>query len=219
MTRRAYGEREKLPSKLIPQQNRPEKVVRVLEFLGAHGRRPREAELDPPMQLRQIQYSLHAAAILGFVDEHDSLTDIGRLLIMLPQELRLLRLVFAFEASDVGRAWIRHQRVCELNEVDPKSALRFLAACAENADAASTADRRADTIRSWARRFRELREQYGSLFDHIQRQDVLPLPLDVRNVLGKGDSIRILQGYEDRHHSPDEPERVRDCARRPARVS
>lgn len=80
----------------------------------------------------------------------------------------------------------------ELDEVDPKSADRFLAACAENADSKTTAERRASTIRSWARRFRELREQYGSLFDQIQRQDTWPLPLGVRNVLGKGDSIRVL---------------------------
>lgn len=77
--RRTYGERDKLPSGLIPQQNRPELVVRVLEFVAEHGRRPRKADPDLPMQLRQIQYSLQAAEILGFLDEH-ALTDVGRVL-------------------------------------------------------------------------------------------------------------------------------------------
>src|SRR5689334_17302216 len=185
-----------IPSGLIPQADRPELVTEVIAFIARVGRRPEEGEGGLTHEKRQLDYACQAAALLGFLDSHDEVTEAGRILLTLSRDLQLLRLVFAFEGSEVGQAWITWAQVKELSEVDPTTAPRFLSERAANADT-TTADRRADTLRTWAKKFRELRDRDAG--PNLSFGDWSPLEkpahesIDGRNVFVEGGSDRVLR--------------------------
>jgi len=134
-------------------------VPRVLRFIQEHHRRPLPEEIDLDYDPRYIQYCCQAATILGFLASDDgvTLTENGHLLLTLEPDLQQLRLICAFEASRLGQAWIAWAGKKELNEVDPTSSHDFLKAMGN--PVATTTDRRAQTLSSWAQKFSKLREE------------------------------------------------------------
>lgn len=184
----------KIPTALIPQADRPERVIAVVDFIARQGRRPREGEIDDDTSDRHLDYACHAAEVLGFIDGRNTVTETGCLLLSLDEELRLFRFIFAFEASTVGQAWIRWSGVKELAEVKPESAGQFLDDCAEAAE--STDDRRTSTLRSWAGKFAKLRAQYSGAqlslnWSLLPRPSVIPA--DAQNVFEEYGSDRVLR--------------------------
>ena len=149
----------KISSDLIPQADQPKLVVKVLEFIQEHHRKPTPEEVGIPYDQRYVRYCCQAATILGFLSTEDSesVTESGRLLLSLEPQLQQLRLICAFEASQVGQAWIAWAGKKELNEVDPDTAKDFMKAVGD--PDTSTTERRAGTLASWARKFSNLREE------------------------------------------------------------
>jgi hypothetical protein len=187
----------KIPSDLIPQADRVERVVAVLAFISEHGRRPIEGETQLEISKRHLDYACHAARILGFLElADDKLARAGRILLTLAPDLQLLRLAFAFELSAVGQAWIAWSGKRELAEIDPGTAGAFLQDCAERADSTTT-NRRKSTLRSWVNHFRELR--HGEVGPNLDFGDWSPMnpPPGVAdehvNVFVAGASDRVVR--------------------------
>ncbi|MRG95727.1 AAA family ATPase [Polyangium spumosum] len=187
----------RLSSEIIPQADRLDIVLRVLAFIEREGRRPTPAEIDVEFTERYVGYCCQAATLLKFLDTSYKITDKGKLLLTLEDDLQLLRVICAFEESEAGRAWLRWAGVKELNDLDPESASDFLHACADFAD--STIDRRAQTLCAWAREFLELRgkrkgtslslEKWAS----TQMHPCDPEALAQVTALGPEDSAGIVQ--------------------------
>lgn len=132
-------------SSQVPQANDLDKLFEVLAKKSAGIYiSPTEVSLTE----RQIDYYLHAASTLGFVNENDTITALGRKVAESDHETRLRLTAECFQLSDCAQAWTAWAKVNSLTELDPKSASRFLIeAC--NSLSESTSKRRASTLEKW----------------------------------------------------------------------
>lgn len=89
----------------LPRQGDLTRTIRVLEHLAA-GRDLPEIARTLGIETNIVGYHRNNAVILRLLDDRDRITPEGRALLRLPAELRLGRLYFAFEASEVGRLWL-----------------------------------------------------------------------------------------------------------------
>ncbi|MDC0673496.1 helicase-related protein [Nannocystis radixulma] len=97
-----------------------------------------------------IRYHRMNARILGLFDAQDHLNPEGAALMALPEHLRLARLYYAFEASEVGRMWLHWADVRTLEELNPKSAEAFLASLRGDEAPNTTWAQYESTLRRWA---------------------------------------------------------------------
>lgn len=97
---------------------------------------------------RHILYYIHAAKILGFLNESGSVTALGQQLAQSDDEKRLRIAARSFESSHCGWAWIMWSKANNLSEVDPNTAQAFLLdKCLSLSD--KTKKRRASTLKQW----------------------------------------------------------------------
>lgn len=175
----------RLTSDQIPQADRPERVIELLEIVH------RGVPLTPDetgLDARHIQYYSRAARVLGLLSTDDRLLAAGHVLLKGEADGRLARLALAFEGSACGQAWARWAD-CRFHEIDPRSAQAFLEA--ETNVAPSTAKRRATTLRCW----------YVMLSEHHPARRDVPVPLDTRgpradiphSVFDRRESGRVLE--------------------------
>jgi hypothetical protein len=133
-----------LPSTEVPQADRPERVIALVEAaeragaidadaLGLHG--------------RDADYYVAAAVSLGLLDGERALLPAAHALLALPPDARLARLALAFEASRCGRAWLRWAPAKNLLSLDPATAGAFLSEVSDLS--AATISRRARTLSRW----------------------------------------------------------------------
>ena len=132
-------------SKDVPQADELVRIFRLVE-LRKQGT-PVDAE-SLEVSPRQVSYYKRAAKILGLLDEDETLTAAGRLVVGLPEAERWRTCVVFFESSVCGEAWIRWSKGSSLLDVDADSAESFLAICAPGLHG-ETVGRRAQTLRSW----------------------------------------------------------------------
>lgn len=97
-----------------------------------------------------IRYHRMNARILGLLDAQDHLNPEGAALIGLPEDLRLARLYYAFEACEVGRVWLQWAGVRTLEEVNPRTAEAFLESLRGDEASNTTWVQYESTLRKWA---------------------------------------------------------------------
>ena len=105
------------------------------------------AEIDVSAEI--IRYHRTNARILNLLDAQGRITAEGRALLALPENLRLRRLFFAFEASEVGRQWLAWANVKTLEGLDPKSAREFLTFMRGDEPLNSTWEAHESALRIW----------------------------------------------------------------------
>jgi len=97
-----------------------------------------------------IRYHRMNARILGLLDAQDHRNPEGAALVALPEELRLARLYYAFEASEVGKMWLHWAGVRTLEEVIPRTAEAFLTSIRGDEASNTTWVQYESTLRKWA---------------------------------------------------------------------
>lgn len=107
----------------LPREPDLATTLRVLQYAELD---VQEAAQALGMKREHVRYHRTNARILFLADAQDRVTPVGRAVLDLPADLRLGRLYFAFEASEVGRRWIAHVAVRSLAEVQPHTAADFL---------------------------------------------------------------------------------------------
>ncbi|HXI97355.1 MAG TPA: DEAD/DEAH box helicase family protein, partial [Gemmatimonadaceae bacterium] len=171
----------------VPQADRPERIVDVLEVLrdGADVKRH-----VAPFDSRDFSYYVQAAQILGLVTRHRQVLPAGHAVLALPSHSQLARLAIAFEASECGQKWMGWSGVARLIDLDPDTARDFLRESSTLSD--GTAKRRAATIRRWCQNLRDhhpaARERPLSVV-HVPGRALVP-----RAVFNSKDSGQVVQG-------------------------
>ena len=176
----------RLGSEYIPQADKPERVLEILEFVRCYTPLTEEAtKLDP----RHIQYYSRAAWQLGLLSDDHELTHVGWMALRLEtDERRFARLAIAFEASPIGRMWSYWSRR-RFHEIDPQSAQQFLEEATDVS--ASTAERRAGTLRAWHVFLCRYHPARRNVPQPIARAPLRPLV--PRSVFARGESLRVIE--------------------------
>lgn len=130
----------------VPQADLIDVVLKVVELKYR----------DMPINLnsaglkdRHVLYYLHAARILGFLNENNSVSALGQQLAESDDDKRLRIAARNFESSHCGWAWITWSQAKNLSELDPSTAEAFLLDKCLSLSA-KTINRRATTLRKWA---------------------------------------------------------------------
>jgi hypothetical protein len=144
---------ESSESKGIPQQDRLDRVISVVQIL-ANGRHPVPADLgmrDGENSVRHIGYMRQAAKVLGLIGDRETLLPAGRTLVSLPESRQLSFLSHQFEISSVAMAWKAWAGVQDLESLDEGTAKAFLLS---RRLTDSMAERRGRTLRTWLKVFK-----------------------------------------------------------------
>lgn len=136
----------KVPSVDVPQADRLEKIVRLVEII--HSGEEVLPESIKVGQRRQVDYYKRAAKILGLLDEDGVVTPAGRQLLRVDEPHRSQFLAVLFESSRCGSAWIEWSGGKTLLNVDPESAEAFIDARSIGVTG-STIGRRVQSLKSW----------------------------------------------------------------------
>jgi hypothetical protein len=145
--RRAASNRRvlRVPSADVPQADRLEKIMRLIELTNEGSEVTRESiDLVP----RQIHYYQRAAKILLLLDEDGLVAPAGLQLLRLDEESRWKLLVVLFEMSRCASAWIEWSNAKTILDVDPESAATFIH---ERVDGLTgeTVGRRVQCLQTW----------------------------------------------------------------------
>ncbi|HDL8099887.1 TPA: hypothetical protein PXQ30_003914 [Yersinia enterocolitica] len=129
----------------VPQANIIEKVFLIVELKWFD----KELNLESTgLDLRHIQYYVHAAKILGFLNERGYSTALGQQLAEATKEARLAIAARSFEASHCGWAWVIWSNAKNIKGIIPGTAEEFLRdKCLSLSK--KTMHRRASTLRQW----------------------------------------------------------------------
>jgi len=137
-----------LDSKFVPQANKPERLVEILERI--RDGLPVDATAIGVVE-RQVDYYTDAVKLLGFLSPAGRLTCAGRALLSLDVNARWARFAIAFEHSVCGQAWVEWYRAKSLCNVDHRTAKQFLTQAAGLSGEMLV--RRSGTLSSWWRAF------------------------------------------------------------------
>jgi hypothetical protein len=145
-------------SRDVPQADSLERVLDFASLLIQYPSFPSTVrqkflEIDEIAE-RQFSYYRRAAEILGLADERERPTTGCYMLNRLSKEAKMRFLAYQFISSNVGSAWFNWQNVNDLSEIQPERAAEFLIAVCPSLSE-NTANRRAHTLQSWLKIFRE----------------------------------------------------------------
>ncbi|RTN76006.1 DUF6575 domain-containing protein [Enterobacter asburiae] len=142
-----------LDSTMVPQADNLDRVKLYLELLlDSKSVTSENLGVDP----RQVKYYRDACIILSLIHDYSALTPLGSRIATSNDENEWVRLIQRqFEESECGDFWMRKQNVDSLLQINEESAADFLI---ENCNGLSetTSRRRAQTFKSWVRRFKQL---------------------------------------------------------------
>lgn len=129
----------------VPQANLIDQVFKIVELKW------QDKHLDilsTGLDERHIQYYIHAAKILGFLNSNASVSALGQQIAESAYDKRLRIAARSFESSHCGWAWITWSQARNLSELDSSTAEAFLLdKCLSLSD--KTKKRRASTLRQW----------------------------------------------------------------------
>lgn len=129
----------------VPQANLIEQVFKIVELKWEDKYLDR---FSTGLDERHIQYYIHAAKILGFLNSNGSVSALGQQVAESDNDKRLRIAARSFESSHCGWAWITWSQVKNLSELDPSTAEAFLLEkCLSLSN--KTKKRRASTLRQW----------------------------------------------------------------------
>lgn len=140
-----------LTSYQVPQANDIEKVLLLVKLTW-------EGKEITPLSIkaaqRHVAYYKHAVKLLGLFEDNGTMTAIGQQVAEASDERKLAILAKSFEASYCGWAWILWSGAKDLTEVDPDTAIKFLAANCPSLSP-NTAVRRSSTLKTWCEVFKK----------------------------------------------------------------
>ena len=136
-----------ISSAQVPQANDLEKLFEIVD------KRANNIPLIPAelrLTQRQIQYYLHAASTLGFINNNGPATALGKQVSMANNATKMKMTARSFQSSPCGWAWLNWSEVDDIRSLNADTATDFLLEkCATLAD--STSKRRATTLKKWCR--------------------------------------------------------------------
>ena len=144
---RVAAERPEIYSSEVPQANTVIQVLQAVDAILLRGKVV-VGDIDNVTTGRQVNYYTHAARALGFLDENNQPSQLGRELSGKAPSERWVIAATAFDQSMVGRAWRAWAKKKSLAAVDPLTAEKFLRDRARGLSG-STIPRRASTLRGW----------------------------------------------------------------------
>lgn len=142
-----------LDSTMVPQADNLDRLKTYLNIVD-NKRVVTAEELD--VAPRQVSYYRDACRVLSLIHDYSSLTPIGLKIASSQNESEWVGLIQRqFEECDCGYMWMLNQGVTSMYEINEESAAQFLI---ENCNGLSenTSRRRAQTLRSWVRKFKGL---------------------------------------------------------------
>ncbi|MGP9801250.1 DUF6575 domain-containing protein [Rheinheimera sp. NSM] len=141
-----------LDSSMVPQADNLSRIKKYLSLLAdKHLVTAEELDVDP----RQVDYYRDACKILSLIHDYSSLTPLGLKVAQSQSNHEWINIIQRqFEESDCGSLWMLNQKVDSLLEIDEGSAVQFLI---ENCNglSISTSTRRAQTLKSWVKAFKQ----------------------------------------------------------------
>jgi hypothetical protein len=136
-----------ISSAQVPQANDLKKLFEIVD------KRANSIPLIPTelrLTQRQIQYYLHAASTLGFINNNGPATALGKQVSMADDATKMKITARSFQSSPCGWAWLNWSEVDDIRSLNADTATDFLLEkCATLAD--STSKRRATTLKKWCR--------------------------------------------------------------------
>ena len=163
----------RLPSAFVPQASPLERVISVVKQLAAgcpaHELQGFEREDD-----RTRNYFLKAGTQLGFLDAHRRVTLLGQKLAGESDGDALATFAEAFRVTPCGAAWLAWSGVNRVDELDPRTAQRFLREATDLSK--NTSERRASPLINWVRTIKSGRLASAAEVRQSSKQAQLTLP-------------------------------------------
>ncbi|EGQ8203302.1 hypothetical protein O1C78_000682 [Vibrio cholerae] len=141
-----------LDSTMVPQADNLDRIKLYLSIVDRNRVvTAKELGVDP----RQVSYYRDACKLLSLVHDYSSLTPLGMKVAVSENNEEWVKIIQRqFEESDCGHIWMLKQGVNSMLDIQEDSATEFLI---ENCNGLSdnTSRRRAQTLKSWVRKFKE----------------------------------------------------------------
>ncbi|NGZ18618.1 hypothetical protein G6Z94_14880 [Vibrio aestuarianus] len=141
-----------LDSTMVPQADNLDRIKLYLSIVDRNRVvTAKELGVDP----RQVSYYRDACKLLSLVHDYSSLTPLGMKVAVSENNEEWVKIIQRqFEESDCGHIWMLKQSVNSMLDIQEDSATEFLI---ENCNGLSdnTSRRRAQTLKSWVRKFKE----------------------------------------------------------------
>ena len=145
----------------VPQQDRLDRIVSVVQEVAAHGYVTPEflGMNDTASSHRHIGYMKQAARILGLLSHTGSVTQSGSEASKLKGDNLIRYLSFRFEQSKIFRHWSKLAGVSSVTELDGDKAVDFLRSLKLSE---SMAKRRGRTLKRWVTAFLSVSQYHSS---------------------------------------------------------
>lgn len=141
-----------LDSTMVPQADSLERIRLYLNIVDRNRVvTAKELGVEP----RQVSYYRDACKLLSLIHDYSSLTPLGMKVAVSQNDEEWVKIIQRqFEESDCGHIWMIKQDVSSILDIQENSAAEFLI---ENCNGLSdnTSRRRAQTLKSWVRKFKE----------------------------------------------------------------
>ena len=173
----------------LPRQGKLTKMIEVLECLD-RALSPRDVARAVSLEPNIVGYHRNNARLLGLLDAQDRITPEGRALLQLAPELRLGRLYYAFEASEVGRCWLAWADLKTLDALSPTTAEAFLRHLCGDDDYNTTWQAHEQALRGWCEDLKRAHVQLH-LPSRARQPDLGPPPAAV--VFDRGGSRDVVR--------------------------
>ncbi|EGM78372.1 hypothetical protein Rhein_1793 [Rheinheimera sp. A13L] len=142
-----------LDSTMVPQADN---LDRLKTYLSIVDRKKIVTAEDLGVDPRQVNYYRDACKVLSLIHDYSTLTPLGWKVANSEIEEEWVGIIQRqFEESDCGHFWMSNQGVKSISLIDEDSATQFLI---NNCNGLSrdTSERRAQTLKSWAKRFKKI---------------------------------------------------------------
>ncbi len=151
-----------IDSTKVPQANCLDRIILIVKHRIDGGELKHEL-ISGIGSERQVAYHTHAARCLGLLNNNNTVTSPGRLLVLKSsQKAQYQFLADRVESSDFGWAWMKWAGVSSIGDLDPKSAEKFIRECVKGLRRTSI-KRRASSLAHWIVILKEYRRDYDGL--------------------------------------------------------
>ena len=140
-----------LDSTMVPQADN---LDRLKQYLSIVDRKKIVTADELGVDQRQVSYYRDACKTLSLIHDYSSLTPLGMKVATSSDEGEWIKIIQRqFEESDCGHIWMINQGVDSMTKIDEGTAAQFLI---ENCNGLSenTSRRRAQTLKSWVKKFK-----------------------------------------------------------------
>lgn len=141
-----------IDSSMVPQADNLETLKRYLILLNQDGFVTQESL---GIDKRQVDYYRDASRLLSLIHDYSKLTPLGYRAITAEEDVEYVGIIKRqFEEMECGHIWMANQNVTSILDIDENSAEDFLVNNC-NGLSESTSKRRAQTLKSWVKKFKQ----------------------------------------------------------------